>query len=567
MNLKTLRAATPAPARGLPRQDPPPQPPPTARQTAPDNTLAWCLETFSRGPCPAPGNGRNDWLTALALFCNERGVAETDLLAWALGHGPLFTHGKKRITDTIAGVYQRKQTDHSSKSDCHLPEGKFMPGTTVPVASLALPPTFSPALYEALPEYLRRCCQPFEGHEKAVMLLGTLAVLSGCFPGVGGTYNKRRYGLNLFVFIIAPAASGKGTLSWARRLAWPAHKRLTDESRAARADYEVELASYRTSKGKGNPAPPPTGPPPYKLLYLPGNTSAAALAAALAENDGRGIMCETEADTLSGALGTDFGNFSDLLRKAFHHEPVSLLRKTDRQHLDLERPALSIALTGTPGQLPRLMPTAEDGLVSRFLFYTFVQPPAWQDVGPGAGPPLDPIMDALGVELGRMMEQVPTPDEAGNYPTEITLATTDWNRLNTVCAAGLDEAAQIGGQAGVSTAFRLGLIAWRIIGLLTVLRCFEHGQTPVGRLVADYADVSTALALMDFLRGHALAVLDSLQAPNEMGAKGKRSKQAANELIVQELHAQGFSVRDIAKQTGQHFTTVARWVKNIENGV
>ncbi|GAA4054416.1 hypothetical protein GCM10022409_46850 [Hymenobacter glaciei] len=51
------------------------------------------------------------------------------------------------------------------------------------------------------------------------MLLGTLAVLSGCFPAVGGTYNKRRFGLNLFAFIIAPAASGKGTLAWARRLA------------------------------------------------------------------------------------------------------------------------------------------------------------------------------------------------------------------------------------------------------------------------------------------------------------------------------------------------------------
>ena len=98
-------------------------------------------------------------------------------------------------------------------------------------------------------------------------------------------------------------------------------------------------------------------------MALPSNTTAAALQTALAENDGRGIMCETETDTLSGALGADFGNFSDVLRKAFHHEPVSLLRKTDRQHLDLERPALSIALTGTPGQLPRLMPTAEDGLV------------------------------------------------------------------------------------------------------------------------------------------------------------------------------------------------------------
>ena len=58
-----------------------------------------------------------------------------------------------------------------------------------------------------------------------------------------GTYNKRRFGLNLFTFIIAPAASGKGTLAWARRLAWPYHKALTDASCADRLDYDAELAA------------------------------------------------------------------------------------------------------------------------------------------------------------------------------------------------------------------------------------------------------------------------------------------------------------------------------------
>lgn len=538
-------------------------------ETPADNALAWCLTHYEghHGPLPAAG-GRNAWLTALTFFCNEKGVPLADLDAHALSYAaPDFT--AREIRQTVSGIYTREAAAHGSKPyTAPLSDGGNKPnlpayfGQKENGPAAPLPDTFPAAVYDVLPDFLRRCCAPFDGHERAVMLLGSLAVLSGCFPAVGGTYNKRRFGLNVFAFIIAPAASGKGTLGWARRLAWPHHKALTDASRAARLDYDAELAAYKTAgKAKASLTPPPAAPPPYKLLFLPGNTTAAALQTALAENDGRGIMCETEADTLTGALGADFGNFSDVLRKAFQHEPISLLRKTDRQHLDLARPALSIALTGTPGQLPRLMPTAEDGLVSRFLFYTFAQTPTWQDVSPSAGPALDPYFDALGQELTRMIAAAPeAADEASTYPVEITLTPADWRRVNEAGEAGLDEALTVGGGAGGSTAFRLGLIAWRVAGLLTVLRCFENGEAPTGRLLADPADVGTALVIMDTARAHALAVLASLPQPAGAGG-GRYAAKAGQEARAQALHGQGLSVREIAQQVGVHFTTVARWLR------
>lgn len=563
MDINKLRAATPAPPASFPTSAPARDEP----ETPPDPTgaAAWCYaqHTDKHGPPPGPGEGHNGWLAALTKFCNESGAPFDEVLALALDTAPAG-HDTAKITATVSGIYRRDAPDHGRKPYT-TPHGNktdlpAYSGQKAKVLSVPLPDTFPPAVYDALPDYLRRCCAPFDGHEKAVMLLGTLAVLSGCFPGVGGTYNKRRHWLNLFVFIIAPAASGKGTLGWARKLAHPWHKRLTDASKAARAEYDAELAAYRNAgKAKASLTPPPDAPPAYKLLYLPGNTTAAALATALAENDGRGIMCETETDTLSGALGADFSNFSDVLRKAFHHEPVSLLRKTDRQHLDLERPALSIALTGTPGQLPRLMPTAEDGLVSRFLFYTFEQTAVWQDVGPSAGPALDPYFDALAGELSRMIEATPAPDETGAYPVEILLTPADWHHLNAAGAAGLDEAAQTGGAAN-SQAFRLGLIAWRIAGLLTVLRCFENGQAPAGRLVADPADVGTALTIMNTARAHALAVLATLPNPNAPSG-GKFAAKAAQAERVNELHAQGLSVRLIAEQVGIPKSTVGRWLE------
>ncbi|GAB2461290.1 hypothetical protein GCM10011375_12370 [Hymenobacter qilianensis] len=62
-----------------------------------------------------PSQGRNDWLAALALFCNERGVLETDMLSWALTHPALHGHGEDRIMKTVSGIYREKVSDHGTK--------------------------------------------------------------------------------------------------------------------------------------------------------------------------------------------------------------------------------------------------------------------------------------------------------------------------------------------------------------------------------------------------------------------------------------------------------------------
>ena len=42
-------------------------------------------------------------------------------------------------------------------------------------------------------------------------------------------------------------------------------------------------------------------------------------------------MMETEGDTLTNTLLSDHGNYSDVLRKSFHNEPVSYLRRTNHE--------------------------------------------------------------------------------------------------------------------------------------------------------------------------------------------------------------------------------------------
>jgi hypothetical protein len=479
--------------------------------------------------------------------------------------GAVAGRGLFHRVSKLSPKYRSAQTDNQFKAVLNQKNNRFTIGTFIHYCQKAgitlssdssdpmAMPLFEASIYPLLPDYLRRCCAPFEGIERDVMLLGTLAVLSGCFPGVGGVHNRRTCGLNLFVFIAGPAASGKGALAWARHLVEPWDEQLLEAS----TRYYEQLTAYEKA---ADPSLPPPEAPPYHQLLVPGNITAAALIACLAANRGRGVICETEADTLSGQLGSDFGNFSDILRKAFHGESVSVMRKTNREHLRVKRPALSVALTGTVDQLLRLLPSAEDGLVSRILFKVIDPDYEWKDVGPGSGSALDPYMDKLASELSSMLTTMPILPTAGEYSTQITLAATDWQRLNEACKEGLDEALAAHGGQGASTAYRLGLIVWRIVGILTVLRCFELGVTPGAVVEAAAVDVTTALSLMQTARTHAMTVLSNLAKPTKFTTNQQDSK-AAKVAEATALRASGLSWRQIAQKTGVPFNTIRRWLK------
>lgn len=541
-----------------------PVPSPTSIGELPGDALAWCLTQHEKhhGPFPGPG-GRNTWLTALTYFCNERGVAEGLLSAHAAQwQADDFT--EMEISRTIGGIFKNAKAQHGNKpfaSNISTRSANASVAGQRETPSPALPGPIAQQAYNALPIWLRKCCEPFTpGAERDVMLLSTLAVLSGCFASIKGIYDGAPVWLNLFTFILAPAASGKGAMGWARKLAWQWHQRLTQASKQAADAYQLQLQEWKTRrKGKQTTAEMPPPAPAFKQLYLPGNTSAAALMRALADNDGRGIICETEADTLSGALGQDFGNFSDLLRKAFHHEPVSLMRKTDREQIDIGAPAISLALTGTPAQLRRLIPTAEDGLFSRILFYTFERPAAWRDVSPAGGRGnLGQFFDEQATAVTRMMEAM------AGQETCFEMTSDGWAALNAAGRKGLAEAVVVAGSAGASTALRLGLTIFRIAGLLALLRCFEHGVAPGERIVADAQDVSAAISIVETGRAHALYLLETLPAARgSVSNNNGFAQRAEKQERAIALHLEKKGVREIADILGVSKSTIHNWTKDL----
>ena len=81
-------------------------------------------------------------------------------------------------------------------------------------------------------------------------------------------------------------------------------------------------------------------------------------------------MFETEGDTITRMFKSDFGNYSEFFRCTFQNETDrAKSRVTDSEFIEIVKPILSVVLAGTPQQINNLIPDAENGLFSRFMFY------------------------------------------------------------------------------------------------------------------------------------------------------------------------------------------------------
>ena len=90
-------------------------------------------------------------------------------------------------------------------------------------------------------------------------------------------------------------------------------------------------------------------------------------------------MMATEIDTLSKALDSTTGGFSDTLRCMFEHETISKLRKNQEELIEIPDPHFSVLISGTFNQLKPLIKSRENGLMSRFASYVVKQTQDFDD--------------------------------------------------------------------------------------------------------------------------------------------------------------------------------------------
>lgn len=372
----------------------------------------------------------------------------------------------------------------------------------------AAPPSFPDELFPKLPELLQQAVALADNkQERDILLLGSLGVLSACFPNAVGLYKGMRVGTNFYLFVTAPASAGKGRLNLCRRLVTPLHKLKQEEGRAAKAEYDRRLAEYNMNKAGERPVPPP-----LKMLIIPANNSSTGMFQLLADNEGQGLLFETEADTLGQNLKKDFGDYSDLLRKAWHHETISYYRRTDREYVDIDFPCLSVVLSGTPRQVPNLIPGSENGLFSRFMFYYMNVEAEWEDVWmEGSEKDIQEHYDNLGAQFFRFHKHLQQREKI-----RVHLGPGQHRRFNEFFSETLKWYKVVHGPDYVATVKRLGVMCYRMAMLLSLLRLKEGDPVPSNLYCSD-EDYEIAIQLVKCLNSHSGLIFRIL--PEQMPIK------------------------------------------------
>ncbi len=364
-----------------------------------------------------------------------------------------------------------------------------------PWSNIVDSPCVSDDTYQNMPFFIQDICLvQKDNRSRDVALFSALPLISGCLPNITGVYDQRAYSPHLFTFIIAPAASGKGNAGLVRLLGEAIEAAMKNEYKEAYKRYKEELKEY--NRNKDNSALVEPVKPRSKSLFLPGNASSAALLAQLEQNGGTGIIFESEADSAGNALKNDWGNYSDMLRKAFHHEAISQLRKSEPQKIEVQNPALSVCLTSTISQVGSILKSAEDGLFSRFGYYIFSAPPSWRDVSPSGN--RDNLNEHY-TQLGRKMKDI--HDYYQKNPAIFELSANQWEMLNLHCEKSLKEITALFDENASSIVKRLGLIWFRIAMNFSAIRAYEAGQRTEVLACSD-SDFSACKDLFEILLDH-----------------------------------------------------------------
>ncbi len=439
---------------------------------------------------------RNNYIYRLGIICSHAGIP---LEVAVKESKKRFDFNDNEIERTIKSAYdwQPYPSEISNgKSSIELPS--------------EVPPVIPAKVFDQLPILLKGGSEVLKDQrERDVFLTGALGVLSGLLPKVSGVYDGHICFPNLFVFVIAPAASGKGALKFSKCLGSAYHDELLEVSKKEKQDYkkalvrfEIESTKYRKGKIETQPESPEERG--FKTLFIPANSSSAMLIRHLNQNEDSGILFESEADTLGNVLKQDWGGYSDLLRKAYHHEPISYSRKSNSDFIEIAEPKLSVALSGTPGQVTNLIPSAEDGLFSRFVFYAFEVESIWRDVSPqGRSHNFQNFYQGLSREVLEMVHFLKL------HPTEFNLSKAQWKMLNETFKKLMEETNEMFGTEALSIVKRMGLVCFRIAMILSTIRRFEEKSLDP-KLICKDDDFQAAIWLSETYFKHGVFVYDRL---------------------------------------------------------
>ncbi len=342
-------------------------------------------------------------------------------------------------------------------------------------------------VYNNLPKQLKDITIQFQGRERDIVLLSSLGVISNCLPNIIGEYDSDIIYPNLYILIIAPPASGKGVMNYSRILIEKIHEDIYSTTKKENCECEDR---QRNQKEK-------TSCPEIKVKILPANISSAEMYSFLASSEHGLIIIESEADTMSNMLKNDWSNYSDVLRKAFHHEDLSLARKTEKVFEEVKEPKLSMVITGTPDQMQPLLKSKDNGLASRFIVYIFDEVSEFKDVfakvDNGKRNAFNLIADELFTAYQKLISL--------NKPIEFEFTENQKAKFLKMMRKMRSDIIECDSQSFLSNLHRHGLMMFRIAMILTALRNIEN-LNEQEKIICSNKDFMVALTLMTTLLNH-----------------------------------------------------------------
>ena len=453
---------------------------------------------------------RNNYIYLLASNCNRVGLSQSDTEILCTQH---FDLSEREIKTAVNSAYSHHTQEHK----------KFEPKQKATDQEETQPeeqmPTLPDAVFDTIPEFLKHITQvATTKEERDILLLGSLVTLSVAFPKLIGKYGDNPVNTNLFIFISAKASAGKGILIHCRKLVEPIHLALRNQAKIMKQQFEVDMQEYNANKGKDANTEKPQKPP-QKMLFIPANNSATGFLEILGDSDKRGLIFETEGDTLAKAFKSDYGDFSDGFRNAFQHEPISYYRRTDKEYVEIDRPCLSALLSGTPKQITTLIPNAENGLFSRFMFYVMNMKLIWKDVfASKTENGLDVHFEKLGNEFFSLYQTL-----QANPDVHFSLTPSQQLQFNQFFEKMQTLYVNIQEEEIISSVRRLGLIAYRIMMIFSALRIMEDGNIEQ-TIYCNDTDFQNTLDMITILVKHSSYVYSQI-AQETYKPKPKHKKE------------------------------------------
>lgn len=392
-----------------------------------------------------------------------------------------------------------------------------------------------------------------EGRDK--QMLGTIGVISGLIPeNYYAIYNQKEIFTPLDLIIYGNAASGKGELPHIMGILNPLKKEIEASYQAEMATYRQDHALWEAKSGKGERTErgPEPQEPEFRTPLIPGNSSATAAILQLKANNNWGVIFETEGDVISNSFKSDYGDYSTLLRKAAHHEPVAISRVKDKLHFEIAKPRLAVIITLTPGQLRTLFPSFENGLGSRFYFYGLNRKLEWHNPFKVSPKPLKEVFSEMGEQYLELHHEIL---KLGDRRIQFVFSDEQQQKFNEFFSELLLEQFSMLGEGIESFVFRLGLSFTRTAMILALLRRYsdwdrslplfgEHEQA----MVCNDKDFRITMAIVDTLVNHTAKIFATLNKEEDRNIFKHHVELTAPERNLYFALPENFTSQDV-KQT------------------